>query len=237
MRLKTKTKIAILQGGEMKPKYLLTGSVVLLLGAGLLFILSFMLGSMTKINERLYQTQQQIAALETQVAMITPVPRPTPVGVMKAEKGSTLLGAGMKVLYRWTIAAEGGNVGWRLVDFQLTGSIDAGGPMLMWVGGEETKSANDGIYLTDAKGNRVKFIDKTSMRIYNLASNTIVPGEWRISHSPNSAFAVFVAYNEQMIPENSITPYEFRADLLYGGLPGDALLVQISGLPTSTLSR
>jgi hypothetical protein len=142
---------------------------------------------------------------------------------------STLIGPGAKALYHFSIAASGNTgISWKIITFQLTGSINVGGPVQMWVGA--TESADDGVYLTDARRNRVRLIDQKSMKVYDLATNTIVPGEYYITHTLGVAYVVFVATNEQVVATGTTTIYEFRGDIAYGGYPGDWLMIKIPSL-------
>jgi len=174
-------------------------------------------------NERLADQEAQIRSLEQVRTTMAALPLP-----------SSRLGPGMRTLYHWNVSApSAGDVDWNAIAFQLTGSIHAGGPSVMWIGAADP--ANDGVYLTDLGKNRVLFIKLESLKVYN--GSVMVPGKWLISHTENAAYLVFVTTSKQVVTRDANEVYEVSGDLLYGEFPGDVIFISVPGLSTVTLSR
>jgi hypothetical protein len=155
---------------------------------------------------------------------------------------NTSLGAGEKVLYRWTATADSkGDIGWEKVVIALTGSVtypSAGTNMAHTVGCVSSSGTcttkTDGVYMsTGTDDGAVALIATSSMKIYDVATNEQVTASTTatgltVAQASGVANVSFVAASEQVIPAGQTKTYELRGTILTGGLAGDSISAKIA---------
>jgi hypothetical protein len=166
--------------------------------------------------------------------------------VAAASLPSTVLQAGEKTLYRWTVTADSkGAIGWSKVIFDMSGSVDIGGTD--YTIGIGYGSSTDGIYMgTSSAIEHIakKLISTSSLKVYNVgtgdevAASTTLAGVGRgvyvWNYLAGGARILFVPSTEQVIAAGETKTYELRGSIAYGGSAGDSISTQIARRSTAT---
>lgn len=147
---------------------------------------------------------------------------------------STVLTAGEKTLYRWTVTADKyGDIRWNVVAFETSGSIQVGSDNLI-IGASNPKLVN-GIYMeTSGAASGKKLIPIESLRIRDVATGTTIKGAVHVWNRPQKAVVYFTAAKNQTISAGQVKTYELVGSILYSGKAGDAITTRIPS--SSTLS-
>jgi hypothetical protein len=200
MRLKSK-RSRYLQGGEMFKdffgnwKKMVIASVVLLIASGVLFAATRYLIPTAPVTAATLQAQHcakqgQVWSEELHTCVVAPTPTPESSFAFTTNPWtSSPVSFGQKgtqTLFRWENGALGREVSWRIIALEVI-AFDVTGTM--------------------------DKIGWETLRIYDLATDSIIPGQWMISHSDRSTYVVFVAASDQIVGENTIKTYELRGDL------------------------
>jgi len=173
--------------------------------------------------------------------------RPT---VAAASLPSTILSAGEKVLYRWTVTADAaGNIGWKKVVFDLSGSIQIGSDTYTIGPGPGSGSfATDstGIYIGTSTSvfdpglSSHKLVSTSSMTVWDVGTGEEVLGtttdlSWYVhNYVAGGARVAFVARTEQTVSAGTTKTYEWRGDIAFAGKAGDSISTKIAKRSSAT---
>ncbi|MDD4986125.1 MAG: hypothetical protein PHQ43_10130, partial [Dehalococcoidales bacterium] len=179
--------------------------------------------------------------------------------VAAASLPTTVYGAGEKTLYRWTVTADSkGAIGWMKVIFDISGSVHLDSSSVGTIGygggnaivaGTLQSTGTDGVYMgtssTPDAGIAYKLISTSTLKVYNVATGDQITASSTVegmgaygvavwNFTQGGARIVFIPSTEQVIAAGETKTYELRGNLLYGGLAGDAISVQIAKRSTAT---
>jgi len=165
---------------------------------------------------------------------------------------STVLGAGEKVLYRWTVTAdEKGAIGWSKVVFDISGSVTYHG-VSCTVGehGDDASSTDGIVYIgtsTDDTATSIGISYITNLDVFNVATGDEITasttGGQVIASGQNpdvynyytgGSRVSFIPDEEQLIAAGATKTYELRGDLSVGASAGDAISIKINKRATAT---
>ena len=166
-----------------------------------------------------------------------------------ASPTSGTYGAGTQELIKWTVsAAPTGAIGWEKIVFDISGSviITSGGASYT-IGSSPNAVQTDGIYMSTSTtwgdANGVQLIAVTSMKVWDVDSNTQVTGT---SSNPflvdqgtatGTARVSFVPSAEQQVSIGTTKTYKLLGDILQGsGQLGTSLLTKIASRSASPLT-
>lgn len=157
--------------------------------------------------------------------------------IAAASLPSTLLSTGEKTLYRWTITAGEKNIGWKEIEFNISGRLDGG---VIGSGYYDPPLTQDAIFVV-LKGtgdprviNEIKVWDGNGALAGTVFFNNTIT-------MTDGSFVRFEATNKQIILAGTTKIYELSGNVLVSK-SGDAVATKInkidliSGLPTATLS-
>jgi hypothetical protein len=152
---------------------------------------------------------------------------------------SSIYGAGVKTLYRWTVTADSkGDIGWKKVVFDVTGSVQIASNNSYTLGmGTSTSALNYAVYMgTSADLTSIKAV--SSLQVWDTNTNT----EITAANTPfvynggatGGAKVIFIANTEQVVAAGSTKTYELRGTFGYAGYASDSITTNIAALSSST---
>lgn len=163
--------------------------------------------------------------------------RPVPV-IAAASLPNTILSTKETTLYRWTVTAGKNDIGWREIEFNISGKLDGGvigsayydppltqNAVFVVLKGTDDPRVIDGIKIWDGNA-------KVAGTVFYNNTVTMTDG----------SFVRFRATNEQIIAAGKTKIYELRGNIMVPK-SGDVIATkitkidnQITGLPTATLT-
>ncbi|RLC34971.1 MAG: hypothetical protein DRZ76_01465, partial [Candidatus Nealsonbacteria bacterium] len=159
---------------------------------------------------------------------------------------STVYGSGEKTLYRWTVTADSkGNIGWKKVVFDMSGSVTYGGSshtVGCYTGDTSCEAKIQGVYMsTSTDTGFVQLIATSSMKIYDVATGeqvtaTTTATGWTVANADGIAKISFVAASEQIVAAGATKTYELRGTILQPGATGDNLMTKLADRGTTATS-
>ncbi len=159
-----------------------------------------------------------------------------------------LLSAGEKTFYKWSVSANAkGDIGWKLITFNITGIL-GDGTNLLTIGTDDESAPNyDGIYtITNGNGGANADANHVSgFRVYK-GTSTQISGTfyYRSRVTPGDTggyYLVFVPDSEQQVAAGGSETYELRGNFTIATTGAGAALgnisVKIADLSTSSITN